>query len=369
RRHRERLHAPRAPGPDLSAPRPRGRARSMASPQETCAAEGVGQGGVLRTPPSRPIFSRMPAAHLDPGASRPGATSAPALAAIFVYPVKSAAGIALDAVELDAFGPRHDRRWLVVDPAGRFMTQRRHPRLALVRPTLGSDTLTLDAPGMPTLALPLDPPGAATERARIWNDEDRKSTRLNSSHVKISYAVCCSKKKPTRTTPWACAFVPRWAALPVRGRAPRPRRSPLPRHDALPIYAAPPPAPRAGPPHARFGHPDARRPRHADARAAARSARCRHRTRAHLERRRSEEHTSELQPRENIVCRLLLEKETDEDDAVGLRLRPAVGRPPRARACAAPPAVPSSPTRRSSDLRSAATRASRWSAPRSVRTP
>lgn len=113
----------------------------------------------------------MPAAHLDPGASRPGATSAPALAAIFVYPVKSAAGIALDAVELDAFGPRHDRRWLVVDADGRFMTQRRHPRLALVRPTLGSDTLTLDAPGMPTLALPLDPPGAATERVRIWNDD------------------------------------------------------------------------------------------------------------------------------------------------------------------------------------------------------
>src|SRR5690606_40517606 len=30
-------------------------------------------------------------------------------------------------------------------------------------------------------------------------DEDRKSTRLNSSHVKISYAVFCLKKK-TRTT-------------------------------------------------------------------------------------------------------------------------------------------------------------------------
>lgn len=99
------------------------------------------------------------------------ATSAPALAAIFVYPVKSAAGIALDAVELDAFGPRHDRRWLVVDPAGHFMTQRRHPRLALIRPTLGAEALTLDAPGMPTLTLPLEPPAAATERVRIWNDD------------------------------------------------------------------------------------------------------------------------------------------------------------------------------------------------------
>src|SRR5690606_40043041 len=29
--------------------------------------------------------------------------------------------------------------------------------------------------------------------------QDRKSTRLNSSHVKISYAVFCLKKKKTRT--------------------------------------------------------------------------------------------------------------------------------------------------------------------------
>src|SRR5690606_39779277 len=33
------------------------------------------------------------------------------------------------------------------------------------------------------------------ERSRRGPDEDRKSTRLNSSHVKISYAVFCLKKK------------------------------------------------------------------------------------------------------------------------------------------------------------------------------
>src|SRR5256885_3763147 len=43
---------------------------------------------------------------------------------------------------------------------------------------------------------------------------DRKSTRLNSSHLVISYAVFCLKKKRTRTrcyhtgrrTAWACRF-------------------------------------------------------------------------------------------------------------------------------------------------------------------
>src|SRR5690606_42153970 len=35
----------------------------------------------------------------------------------------------------------------------------------------------------------------ATYNASLYDDEDRKSTRLNSSHVKISYAVFCLKKK------------------------------------------------------------------------------------------------------------------------------------------------------------------------------
>src|SRR5574343_1178956 len=47
-------------------------------------------------------------------------------------------------------------------------------------------------------ALPISPPGwTRTTRplrtARWWGD--RKSTRLNSSHITISYAVFCLKKK------------------------------------------------------------------------------------------------------------------------------------------------------------------------------
>src|SRR3712207_7497899 len=38
--------------------------------------------------------------------------------------------------------------------------------------------------------------GGAVERARtLLDDADRKSTRLNSSHANISYAVFCLKKK------------------------------------------------------------------------------------------------------------------------------------------------------------------------------
>src|SRR5690606_41199999 len=50
---------------------------------------------------------------------------------------------------------------------------------------------TFTGPGAAFLADPSDPDGSA---------RDRKSTRLNSSHVKISYAVFCLKKKTRHIT-------------------------------------------------------------------------------------------------------------------------------------------------------------------------
>src|SRR5690606_41751659 len=41
--------------------------------------------------------------------------------------------------------------------------------------------------------------GLRARRARCARVPDRKSTRLNSSHVKISYAVFCLKKKKSKT--------------------------------------------------------------------------------------------------------------------------------------------------------------------------
>src|SRR5436309_8598658 len=46
---------------------------------------------------------------------------------------------------------------------------------------------------------PLVPDDSATSQiAAFTNKRDRKSTRLNSSHVKISYAVFCLKKKKNK---------------------------------------------------------------------------------------------------------------------------------------------------------------------------
>jgi uncharacterized protein len=91
------------------------------------------------------------------------------LTGINIYPIKSARGIALPEWETDAFGLRYDRRWMVVDDSGTFITQRNHPRMALVEVKVSSETLQIDAPGMPTLETPLHPTAAVVTQVVVWN--------------------------------------------------------------------------------------------------------------------------------------------------------------------------------------------------------
>src|SRR3712207_1537069 len=92
------------------------------------------------------------------------------LAGLNVYPIKSARGIALDASEVDDLGLAYDRRWMVVDQSGGFISQRDHPRLALVTPSIRDGVLLIQAPGMPLLELPLDPGETVFTRVSVWND-------------------------------------------------------------------------------------------------------------------------------------------------------------------------------------------------------
>jgi uncharacterized protein YcbX len=88
---------------------------------------------------------------------------------LFLHPIKSCGGIAVDEATLIDTGFEFDREWMVVDRHGDFVSQREYPRMALVRPTLRSSDLVLRAPGMLALHLHLD----AVEgpcRVRVWDD-------------------------------------------------------------------------------------------------------------------------------------------------------------------------------------------------------
>ena len=79
-------------------------------------------------------------------------TAALRVTALFVHPLKSAAGMRVAAATIDALGFSGDRRWMVVDADGEFLSQRRIPRMALIRATpLPEGDLYLSSPGVASL--------------------------------------------------------------------------------------------------------------------------------------------------------------------------------------------------------------------------
>jgi uncharacterized protein YcbX len=92
----------------------------------------------------------------------------PVIGGLYIYPVKSAAGIACDSVQLGAHGLLHDREWMIVDSAGRFLTQREEARLALLGTAILDTSLRLTLPSGATLTLPLAHGGERAE-VQVWN--------------------------------------------------------------------------------------------------------------------------------------------------------------------------------------------------------
>lgn len=92
---------------------------------------------------------------------------------IYIYPLKSARGIALRHASVDARGLRFDRRWMVVNAEGTFLSQRSHPLLALVDVSIDGMHLRLSARGHGEARLPLYPPARSTAQRRtvvVWDD-------------------------------------------------------------------------------------------------------------------------------------------------------------------------------------------------------
>jgi len=91
------------------------------------------------------------------------------IAQLWIYPVKSCAGVVMTEAELTPTGLAWDRAWMVVDDEGEFVTQRELPRMALIQPSFKLGQLVLRAPGMLALHLSLE----AAEwpvKVRVWDD-------------------------------------------------------------------------------------------------------------------------------------------------------------------------------------------------------
>jgi len=93
----------------------------------------------------------------------------PTVSSIHVYPLKGAGGFAPDSWPVEERGLRHDRRFMLVDASGKFISQRGCRPLALVRATIDDAALRIRCP-LGDVAVPL-PVGARTRiPVTVWDD-------------------------------------------------------------------------------------------------------------------------------------------------------------------------------------------------------
>ncbi len=95
------------------------------------------------------------------------------LAELNLYPIKGCGGVTVTSAKLAATGLEYegigDREWVIVNAAGRFLSQRELPKMALIEPRFAQGALRLRAPGMLTLEIPFASEGEVVQ-AQVWND-------------------------------------------------------------------------------------------------------------------------------------------------------------------------------------------------------
>ena len=92
------------------------------------------------------------------------------LSAINIYPIKSTAGISLPASMVENTGLAFDRRFIITDMSGMFITGRTHPKITLIKSTLTMQGVTLNAPNMTALTVNHQDFSSHYENVQVWND-------------------------------------------------------------------------------------------------------------------------------------------------------------------------------------------------------
>jgi uncharacterized protein len=92
---------------------------------------------------------------------------------LYLYPIKSLGGISVQEAEVEERGFKYDRRWMLVDPSGEFLTQRQHPKLALLQVALGKSELTVfsKVDSSRKITFDLEMNSGKEMQVKVWGDE------------------------------------------------------------------------------------------------------------------------------------------------------------------------------------------------------
>jgi len=92
---------------------------------------------------------------------------------LYIYPIKSLGGIAVNTALITDRGLKNDRRFMVVDANGLFLTQRERPLMALLRTAIEADVLIVWHKDHQSdkLRLQLEPqPSLSVKIVKVWDD-------------------------------------------------------------------------------------------------------------------------------------------------------------------------------------------------------
>lgn len=92
---------------------------------------------------------------------------------LYLFPIKSLGGIAVQEALVEERGFKYDRRWMLVDPSGEFLTQRQHPKLALLQVALGKSELTVfsKVDSSRKITFDLEMNSGKEMQVKVWGDE------------------------------------------------------------------------------------------------------------------------------------------------------------------------------------------------------
>jgi len=90
---------------------------------------------------------------------------------LYIYPIKSLGGIALDKAQVTDRGFQHDRRWMLVDYNNQFISQREVHQMALFKPTLARDGIKVaHSVKQSSYTIPFDAVKNEFAEVTIWDD-------------------------------------------------------------------------------------------------------------------------------------------------------------------------------------------------------
>ena len=92
---------------------------------------------------------------------------------LFIYPIKSVGGIRLNEAKVEERGFEFDRRWMLIDENGKFLSQRTYPQMALLKVEIEAESLKVFHASYPTdfVQIPFNEKGKELLSVTVWDDQ------------------------------------------------------------------------------------------------------------------------------------------------------------------------------------------------------